>query len=116
MPTYRLTKLVEVQRRSGEVNDFAVGGDYGLDPEKVGEVWAEIRPLSATERVVANQVSPTATYKAYIRRPEFTVGPEMWLTADGKRFEILGIVEIEDQYLELTLTTTDAEVRRETLR
>lgn len=116
MPTYRLTKLITVERRSGEVNDFAVGGDYGLDPETVGEVWAEIRPLSATERAVANQVSPTATYKAIIRRPEFTIGPEMWLRVDSRRFEIQGILEIEEQYLELTLTSTDVEIGRETLR
>lgn len=116
MPTYRLTKLVEVQRRSDEVNDFAVGGDYGLDPDKVGEVWAEIRPLSATERVNANQVSPTATYQAIIRRPEFTVGPEMWLVADGRRFEILGAIELDDRHVQLSLTTSDVEIGRETLR
>lgn len=106
MPTYRLTTRGTIYRRTGVINDFARGGDPKSEPQKVVDTWANFRALVGTEKVVANQIYPTASYRAVIRWPGVGISSDMNLVVQERTFEILGIVEIEDQYLELTLTET----------
>lgn len=106
MPTYRLTTRGAIYRRTGLVNDFARGGDPQGEPVKVADVWAFVRALSGNEKVIANQIYPLSNYRSIIRWPGVPITSDMNLVVGDRVFEIAGVVEIEDQYLELTLTET----------
>lgn len=115
MPTYRLTKLIEIKSRSESVNDFTNASPDG-DPITIIAPWAEIESLSATERVNVNQVFPTADYYAVIRWTSIPISPTYWVEVNGRRFDILGTREIDGQYLYLYLKTINVAIGGATLR
>ncbi len=80
--------------------------------------WADIRPLSAVERVAAEQITSTATHRAVIRFPGQPIDAGMRLFVDGTHYEIASVVDVngEGQYLELVCSAANLPVGQHTTR
>lgn len=115
MPTHRLTKHVKVKRRVTPENGFEV---VDTDGDDVVSAWADLRPMTAFERVSAEQVYAGSTHRAIIRWPGVDVKPGDYLVANGERYDIQGVVDLDGnaQYLELTLTKDQTGVGSKTTR
>lgn len=66
MPTFKLRDLVDLEEPEQPTSDFAYPGDRWVT---VGTFWAQIIPMSAATRAVANQVVADVTHQIIIRNP-----------------------------------------------
>ena len=115
MPTFRLTKLVTIRKADKPTSDF---GYSGQTPEVVTTAWAEITPLSGTERVTADQLTPGSTHRIVIRYPSVHIDTGMMVTDGTSNYEILAAFDLggDAQYLDLTCTKHRGTIGRETTR
>lgn len=102
MPTYRLTDRLTIQRRTAPLSDF------DPEPEKWADVctaWADIRPLSASEQVNAQQTVGTVTHRVIIRYPYKKLSPDMRAIWRLGVLHIVGITDVDGRgdYTELTV-------------
>jgi SPP1 family predicted phage head-tail adaptor len=115
MPTFRLTKLVTIRKADKPTSDF---GYSGQTPEVVTTAWAELTPLSGTERVAAEQVTPGTTHRVVIRWPNVDIEPGMVLRCNGQDYEIQAALDYagDGQYLDISCTRHRGTIGRETTR
>lgn len=99
MPTYKLTNRVVIMRPS-EQHDFE---PVSKRAETVCVAWADIASISGQERVVAQQIYASATYSIIIRTQAAKITPSCYVIADGDRYPITAVVEM-DGYLRLLCT------------
>ena len=107
MPTYRLTKRIEIRRRARASSDFETVEDEG---KPVATAWAFVVPINSSERVEVSQVYPTATHRAVIRWPTQRIDSACHLIINDERFDVDGVLDVDGngQYLELILTRRDS--------
>lgn len=105
MPVHRLTKRAKLLSRSDVASDFAPADESW---SVMGEVWADIRPLTSFERANANQVFAGANCRVTFRWPGYPVDSTLRLEVDGIAYEIQGVIDVdgEGQYIELICTRT----------
>lgn len=115
MPTFRLTKYVKIRKADKPTSDFGYSGE---SPVQVCTAWAEIQPLSATERVSAEQLTPGSTHRIVIRWPGQPIDSGMVVECDAGEYEILGALDLrgDGEYLELTCTKHRDSVGKGTTR
>lgn len=115
MPTYRLSKLVSIWKADKPSSDFGYAGD---SPQKVCSAWAQIEPLSASERVVSEQVTPGSTHRIVIRWPDKDIESGMSVRCNDFSYEVNGVLDLggDGQYLELTCTRHRGTVGKDTTR
>lgn len=103
MPTFRLTKLVGIYRNDKPVSDF---GYSGSDSTHVCSAWAQITPLTAAERVNAEQIVSTATHKCIIRWTHRQIEAAMHVRCDSDTYEIASVTDMSGagEYIELIVT------------
>lgn len=97
-----LTERVAIERLTNVPDGY--GGytrEWTADPE--GGVPASLRPLSGTEALRAQRISPSATYRLYIRFRADANGNPYYTPADrvmfqGRAFDILNLFDLEMQH------------------
>jgi len=62
----------------------------------VGEVWADVRPLSGAERVEADAISGNLTHEVFMRYRD-DVGPDMQLRLGDRLFDIRVVMNMEER-------------------
>lgn len=78
-----------------EVRTPDTAGGYVRSWEDVAEVWAEIRPISGKERIVALQQESEITHRLYLRiRSGVDAGQR--LISDTRTFYIRSVTPIQD--------------------
>lgn len=93
MPIIRLKTLVELQRKESAVSDFDYRGDRW---EVIGLHWAQITPLNASTRAVANQVVADVTHSVIIRNPGYLpTHLQRFVGTDGVVFEIKSVRDVD---------------------
>lgn len=102
MPTFNLRKRCELVRPAHPISD----GDYeDTRPVPVVNVWAELRTLTTTERVEAQQLYGNVTMRATIRWPGIPVdsGMSIRVVETGIEYPIVAVIDFEDagRYLQL---------------
>ena len=115
MPTFKLRKRGQITKRKSDVTDIAYKGDQFSTQF---DVWADIRPLSGNERIVADQIVHGATHEIIVRWPGEDVTTEMQLEVEGQAYPILHVDDYDGaaQYLRLLCSTTRRAVGRDTTR
>lgn len=83
-----------------EVSDGA--GGYSLSWQEEATLWAEMRPLSGKEKVVADKLQASLTHRVVLRYRD-GVTPQMRLQMDGRYFNIRRVINVEErnEFLEL---------------
>jgi SPP1 family predicted phage head-tail adaptor len=77
---------------------------------KHADVWAEIHPLRAYERVEANQTADVVTYRIIIRYKADVTQKDVLVRGD-RQFDITGMVDIDEQHVALELTCVERKDR-----
>jgi len=85
-----MNRRIRIEQATTEANEFG-------EPIKtwgvLDHVWAEVKPLTATERFQAQQVNRQVDIKVRVRyRTDIT--EQMRLLLDDERYDIQGITEI----------------------
>lgn len=97
-----LTERVALERRTRTPDGYGgVTEAWAATPE--GTVPASLRPLSGTEAIRAMRISPSATYRLYIRFVPDVLGNPFYTPADrvvfqGRYFNILNVFDVEMQH------------------
>lgn len=63
----------------------------------IAEVWAAIRPLNGSERVVADTIAGRITHEIWIRWRE-GVGPHLRLRYGSRIFDLLSVLDVDEQH------------------
>ena len=105
MPTYKLTSLATIERRSKPLSDF----DPSPTLTEVGKVWCDIAPLTGNERVQAMQVYSGASLRCVCRRTTYEIDTGCRLVVSGVVYEIQAAID-DGQYFTLLLTRDPAKV------
>ncbi|HXH37555.1 MAG TPA: phage head closure protein [Thermoanaerobaculia bacterium] len=69
----------------------------------VATVWAEIKPLIGRELFTAQQRAAQVTHGVRMRYPGTPVTPEMRLNFNGRYFDILSVLNIDERNRELQI-------------
>lgn len=69
----------------------------------VATVWAEIKPLTGRELFTAQQRAAQVTHGVRMRYPGTAVTPEMRLNFNSRYFDILSVLNIDEQNRELQI-------------
>ena len=77
---------------------------------KHADVWAEIHPLRAYERVEANQTADVASYRIIIRYKADVTQKDVIVRGDCQ-FDITGLVDIDEQHVALELSCVEKKDR-----
>lgn len=96
----QLRDRVTIQRDSGTSGD---GGAYEPTWIEVAQVWANVRPLTVRESLVAQQTASRVNYVVTIRYRQ-DVSAEMRLVWRGASMNILGVTNPDQHraFLEIT--------------
>ena len=99
MPTYRLTKKIEIIRKAAAPSDIRYPGDA---TQVVTSAWAQITPLQAAERVQSDQLFEGATHRIIFRWPEIPIDAEMRIRVNQEDYPILGLTDLngDGKYIE----------------
>ena len=75
----------------------------------LGTAWAQIVPLRPNERLLASQIDAQITHRIEIGwASEFAaLSPKDRVTYDGRTFDIVGVVDPQDNNRELHLTVLE---------
>lgn len=77
---------------------------------KHADVWAEIHPLRAYERVESNQTADVVSYRIIIRYKADVTQKDVIVRGD-RQFDITGMVDINEQHVALELTCVEKKDR-----
>lgn len=72
------------------------GGGAQESWELVAEVWAQIRPLSGSERVEADGLAGKVSHETIIRYRD-DVEPEQRLAFDSRLFDIRAVLDVDER-------------------
>ena len=97
----RMRHRVAIQQLDASTQDSR--GAPTQAPSTMTTIWAEIRPLQGRELFTAQQRAAQVTHGVTMRYPGFRVTPEMQLNFNGRVFDILAVLDVEEQGVELQI-------------
>lgn len=104
----RLNKIVQIYGYEDTVD--ALNQRLTSLTLKHANVWAEIHPLRAYERIESNQTTDAVSYRIIIRyKPDVT--QKDVIVRGSRQFDITGMVDIDEQHVALELTCVEKKDR-----
>lgn len=93
MEAGKLRHRVTIQSKSATQNSY---GEEVITWSTLATVWAAVEPLSGREWLEGRQVTAEVTTRIRIRR-RGDVTPEMRVVYGSKTYDIMAVIEIEEQ-------------------
>ncbi len=94
--------LIQRNSAKGELNDY--GFPVSEVIETVADLYCKVKTVSTREYIAANRESSSLVYKFIVLRDDIPeeISNEMYITYNGKRWDIKHIHFMDDYHFEIT--------------